>query len=231
MPTILSLDTSTEACSVAMLMQDGKIYEHFEVAAKSHTQRILPMIDDLLSECGMELASLDAIAFSAGPGSFTGIRIGMGVVQGLAFAGALPVIPVCTLQAQALPAGKVNPGTPVLSALDARMGEVYYGVYDYDLVNSRLRIVQAPSVCAPAALSVPCGCAAENVVGVGQGFTVDDMATYASRFDASATPRASAVAELAERAWARGEAEDVRSVEPKYIRDTVTWKKRERIRT
>lgn len=102
MPRILSLDTSCEACSVALILPSGEIAENYELAAQSHTQRLLPMVDDMLVQHGLQVADLEAIAFSAGPGSFTGIRIGMGVVQGLAFAGQIPVIPVSTLQAQAL---------------------------------------------------------------------------------------------------------------------------------
>src|SRR5690606_24475380 len=96
MSRILAIDTSTDACSVAYLAQQECI-ERFELAAQSHTRRLLPMVDDLLAEVGVSLSQLDAIAFSRGPGSFTGLRIGFGSVQGLAFAADLPVLPVSTL--------------------------------------------------------------------------------------------------------------------------------------
>ncbi|MDO6571934.1 tRNA (adenosine(37)-N6)-threonylcarbamoyltransferase complex dimerization subunit type 1 TsaB [Gilvimarinus sp. 2_MG-2023] len=231
MPTILALDTSSEACSVALMLPTGECVETFEMAAKSHTKRVLPMVHAMLTEHGVALSDLDAIAFSAGPGSFTGIRIGMGIVQGLAFASNIPVIPVCTLQAQALTTCEAAPEQSVLSALDARMGEVYYAVFQFDPSQSALAIQSPPAVSAPASVSLPAGFNRDQSIGVGQGFTVDTMAAYVSDFNATIGPRASAVAKLAVSAWGRGQTQDVMAVEPNYIRDTVTWKKRERIRT
>lgn len=230
MPKILSLDTSTEACSVALILPCGEISENYELAAQSHTQRLLPMLDDMLVQHGLQVADLDAIAFSAGPGSFTGIRIGMGVVQGLAFAGQIPVIPVSTLQAQALDLGEAHPERDILSALDARMGEVYYAFYRYDLSCARLQVMQEAMVSSPADLSLPEAFDSATALGVGQGFTLESMLRYVASADASVRPRASAVARLALDAWQRGDLHDVMTVEPNYIRDTVTWKKRERIR-
>lgn len=231
MPTILSLDTSTEACSVAIELADGQVVEKFELAAKSHTQRLLPMVDELLSEQGLVLKDLDAIAFSAGPGSFTGIRIGMGVVQGLAFAGNIPVLPISTLHALAWQGVNGGDAKYVLSALDARMGEVYFALYEADDVSGELVELVPATVCDPEKIQLPDTIASASIKGIGQGFQLDAMAQYVATFDASAMPRASAVARLAAGAYKRGEAQNIMSVELNYIRDTVTWKKRERIRS
>lgn len=120
---ILSLDTSTEACSAA-IWTDGVVLERFETDSR-HSERILPMVDELLAEAGLALTQFDAIAFGRGPGSFTGLRIATGVAQGLAYGAGLPVIPVSSLAAlaQGVDAPKV------LAALDARMNQVYWGAY------------------------------------------------------------------------------------------------------
>lgn len=96
MTTLLALDTATEACSVALL-HDGKVLSHYEVIPRLHAQRLLPMIKSLMAEAGIAMSALDAIAFGRGPGAFTGVRIAIGVVQGLAFALERPVLPVSNL--------------------------------------------------------------------------------------------------------------------------------------
>ena len=96
----LALDASTEACSVA-LQVNGKIFSRYELCPQSHSLRLLPMIDDVLNEAGIKLAALDGLIFGQGPGSFTGVRIGVGVAQGLAFSANLPVVGVSSLQAMA----------------------------------------------------------------------------------------------------------------------------------
>ena len=93
MSTLLALDTATEACSVALL-HDGKVTSHYEVIPRLHAQKLLPMIQTLLADAGVELSAVDAIAFGRGPGAFTGVRIAIGVVQGLAFALERPVLPI-----------------------------------------------------------------------------------------------------------------------------------------
>jgi tRNA threonylcarbamoyladenosine biosynthesis protein TsaB len=120
---ILALDTSTEACSVA-IWSDGAVTDRFEYGTQ-HSERILAMVDELLAESGFALARFDAIAFGRGPGSFTGLRIGAGVAQGLAFGADIPVTPISSLAA--LAQGVDAPR--VLAAFDARMNQVYCGAY------------------------------------------------------------------------------------------------------
>ena len=103
MTHILAIETATDACSVA-LYRDGEVLERFEPGARRQTERVLPLVDDLLAEAGIGLGALDALAFGQGPGAFTGVRVATSVIQGLAFARDLPVAGVSTLAACALAA-------------------------------------------------------------------------------------------------------------------------------
>jgi len=125
---ILALDTSTEACSVALMIDDNLNYR-YRLASQQHTQLILPMVDELLAEAQFSLTQLDCLSFCAGPGGFTGVRIAAGVVQGLAFGADLPVVPVSTLATMAQGTYREFSAKYILSAIDARMREVYWGVY------------------------------------------------------------------------------------------------------
>ncbi|MFZ4702392.1 MAG: tRNA (adenosine(37)-N6)-threonylcarbamoyltransferase complex dimerization subunit type 1 TsaB, partial [Candidatus Methylumidiphilus sp.] len=125
---LLSLETSTEACSAALYL-DGEITERYQLAPQQHNKLILPMIQSLLAEADLKLHQLDALAFGRGPGSFTGVRIAAGIVQGLAFGADLPVAPVSTLAAMAQEVFAESDSQYALPCIDARMGEVYWGVY------------------------------------------------------------------------------------------------------
>jgi tRNA threonylcarbamoyladenosine biosynthesis protein TsaB len=135
---ILAIDTATEACSAALLIDgatvdsgvaQSRIRSQYQFAPREHSRLILKMIDELLAEAGLPVSSLDAIAFGRGPGSFMGLRIAAGVVQGIAFAHDIPVIPVSTLKAIAQHAYEETGIDHVLVAIDARMDEVYWGAY------------------------------------------------------------------------------------------------------
>ena len=125
MKTILALDTATEACSVALLHQES-ISTLDELSPRTHTQRILPMIDELLTQANLTIKQVDLLAFGRGPGSFTGVRVGVGIAQGLALGAELPVIAVSNLLAMAESAYQQLGKTEVVALIDARMNEVYF---------------------------------------------------------------------------------------------------------
>ncbi len=122
---LLAIDTATEACSAALWI-DNEVAERFEIAPRQHAALILPMAEQLLAEAGLTVPQLDLLAFGRGPGSFTGVRIAAGVIQGIAFAADLPVLPVSTLTALAQGVGREAGASQVLAAIDARMGELYW---------------------------------------------------------------------------------------------------------
>jgi len=128
---LLAFDTSTTACSAALLY-DNHLITRFTIAPRQHTQLILPYLQELLAEAELTLAQLDAIAFGRGPGSFTGVRIAASIAQSIAFAIDLPVIPVSTLQVLAQGAYRELNVDKFYAVLDAQMNEVYWGVYGLD---------------------------------------------------------------------------------------------------
>jgi tRNA threonylcarbamoyladenosine biosynthesis protein TsaB len=218
---LLALETSTEACSVALL-RDGELQERFELAPRRHAELVLPWIDRLLVDAGVARAALDAIAVGRGPGAFTGVRLGIAVAQGIAFALDRPVLPISTLAALAEAAG-ASAGQSVLAAIDARMGEVYLGAFVID-DDGQPQALGAESLQRPEQAEVP---QETRWIGTGSGFAAIDgalrtrLGTTLQRCDATALPRAAAIARLGARAFARGEAIPADRLEPAYLRDKV----------
>lgn len=232
MSLILALDSSTDACSVA-LYKEGQLDARFELAAKSHTQRLLPMVDELLQSNNLKLHNLDAIAFGRGPGSFTGLRICMGIVQGLAFGAQLPVIPVSTLEAMALGYYRANTDVnlPVMVSLDARMDEVYWGLFtragDAVLALSDEFVMKPELLSAHDVIQSLAG----QFIPVGPGWHYPAMqALAASTIVMDAQPHAEDMALIAAQVWSAGGAVNVLDAQPVYLRDTISWQKRQRIR-
>ena len=128
MPKIIAIDSSTEACSVALHNQ-GELVSRYELAPRKHAELLLPMVDSVLKEAGIELTDLDAIARSVGPGAFTGLRIAISVAQGLSFAAKLPCIGISSLQILAAEAFIKSDVSICLTSIDARMQEVYFSVF------------------------------------------------------------------------------------------------------
>lgn len=160
---LLAIDTATEACSVA-LWQDGAVLERFEVAGREHSTRLPQMVSALLAECGLRLAEIDGLICGIGPGSFAGVRIGVSYVKGLALGLDRPVIGVTSLAMLAEAVLTDRPSVTALAAIDARMGEVYFGAYRR--VDGRTTAVQPEVVCPPGAI-VPAGDPPHVAVGSG----------------------------------------------------------------
>jgi tRNA threonylcarbamoyladenosine biosynthesis protein TsaB len=165
---LLALDTSTELCSAALWL-DGVVISREASRERGHSELILPMIDELLREAGLGLAQLDAIAFGRGPGAFTGVRLGAGVAQGLAFAAGLPLLPISDLRAVAAQA-LLRAGAPLRALIcqDARMGEVYWGCYQR--VANSIRPLGPEAVAAPGDVVLPPDWTGAPMTGAGSGF-------------------------------------------------------------
>ena len=160
MPIILAIETSSELASCALLRGES-VLSRVSSGVRTHSQSVLPMIQELLAEAGITLRDCDAIAYGSGPGSFTGVRTACGVAQGLAFGARLPVVPVVTLDAMALACHQQYGAQDVLTVLDARMGEVYWAQYRFGGAAGQ-QTVLAPVLSAPAAVQpegavVACG--------------------------------------------------------------------------
>jgi len=225
---LLALDTSSEGCSAALLI-DGELTERFEIAPRGHTRLLMPMVRSLLSEQGLAPADLDALAFACGPGSFTGLRIATGVVQGMAWGLELPVIPVSSLEAVAFGAIESfdgREGDAIAVAFDARMGEVYWGCYE--IQSSLPRLMGKERVCPPSAVCLEGDAGRWFGAGPGWKFRSDmpsDVSEPMAMVDPDLLLRASWVARLAERALADGRTVPANQAQPVYIRDEVAWKK------
>lgn len=214
---LLVLDTSTEWCSAALWL-DGHIQARRILAEQRHSSLLLPMVDDLLRESAVTLRQLDGIAYGAGPGSFTGLRIACAVTQGLALGADLPVVGVSTLESIAEQAGAGQ----VLTVLDARMAEVYWAAYQRE--EAGWRAVSAPQLALPESVAIPSG---SDWVGAGNGFAAlgavlrPRLEAGLVRIDDTLMPDAAAMAPLAARAFERGEGLDAALAAPIYLRDKV----------
>ncbi len=223
----LAIDTSTEVCAAAL--GAGDRWEEREAhAGQRHGELLLPMIERLLADAGIALDRLQGIAFGAGPGSFTGLRIACGVAQGLALGADLPVVGVSTLEAIAETLRRREGASKVVAALDARMGEIYVAAYEHD--GSRWRESCAPAVVVPQLAIIPEG---TGWIGAGNGFSA--YASARERFAVSlaawygdVTPAARAIGMLAEPRFAAGEGVPARDAHPMYVRHRVALTTAER---
>jgi tRNA threonylcarbamoyladenosine biosynthesis protein TsaB len=216
MRTILAIETSSDLASAA-LSYKGQVITREASGVHTHSQTILPMVQELLAQAQITLAQCDAIAFGAGPGSFTGVRTACGVAQGLAFGADVPLIPVVTLKAMAQACRDACGAADVLVLLDARMEEVYWAQYRY---QDGWQTVSEPALSAPPAIA-----AAGPVVACGNGLIV-----YASAFDAlpfsrdaqrDIMPHAAQIVQLAQIELAAGRAVHARDAQPIYLRNKV----------
>jgi tRNA threonylcarbamoyladenosine biosynthesis protein TsaB len=221
---LLALDTATEACSAAVFI-DGDVLSRFEVAPREHAQKIIPMMEALLQEAGLNLRDMDAIAFGQGPGSFTGVRVAASVVQGAAYGADLPVVPVSTLATLAMQA-HAQGHLHVLAAIDARMQEVYWG--EFQMGEDGLpELLGNEQVIAPASVRLV---SETPGFGIGSGWDTysDELRQVAGQYlsgaDPRALPRAEDVIRLAAEYFKAGQFVDAADALPVYLRDNVAKK-------
>ena len=224
---LLAIDTTEAACSAALLL-DGQVSEAFDVVPRRHSELILPMIDGLLHEAGLNPGDLDALAFARGPGSFTGVRIATAVIQGIATAANLQVVPVSSLLALAQGAMRDQGVTKVCAGFDARMGEIYWAACEAD--SSGLALFgTGEQVCAPENVPLPEGDGWYGVGSAWQGYPDALSARLQDRVsnvDSQAMVHAQDVARLAASAFENGEAVGAEHALPVYLRDQVAKKMR-----
>lgn len=229
----LSIDASTEACSVALQVND-KIYSRYDLCPQSHSLQLLPMVDEVLKEAGIALSECDGLIFGRGPGSFTGVRIGVGVAQGLAFAADLPVVGVSSLQAMAQWAYIKHQQEQVFSVIDARMGEVYNGYFVLDknnIMQERILSDQhGEAVSAPELIAKRLtGEVTMPIYGVGTGWDAYSEQLVNLKCNSGTPevlfPNAEAMLVIGKAAFERGEGVKAEEAQPVYVRDTVSWKK------
>lgn len=218
---LLAIDTATEACSVALQIGEH-CFTHFEVCPQQQSQRLLPMVQALLKEAGMSIGDLDYLAFGRGPGSFTGVRIATGMVQGLALGGDLPVVGISTLAIMAQQAIAEQAAEQIAVAIDARMGEVYFACYQAK--QGLATLVSDEQVLAPEAAAKQLDTQPQLAVGTGwQAYPQLQLEQIAG--SNILYPNAKYMLPLASQAIEAGRAADVMNVQPTYLRDKVTWKK------
>lgn len=220
---ILAIETCNQTCSVA-LWRNGVMIQELERQPRMHAQLVLPMVQAVLKQAACDLRDIDAVAFGAGPGSFTGLRIAAAVTQGLAFGAELPVIPISTLAALAYKHAQV--GQTVMAGFDARMGEVYYGVYVQQPLGAMPNHLVNDAVARPAEVALIDG----DFVGFGSAWEAHAEALTSrlgapEQIQADAEPDAAAVAQLAALEWQAGQGgQPVIAAQPVYLRHNVAKK-------
>ena len=229
MSCILAIDSSTDACSVALTTSSG-VHQQLSVVPREHTQHLLPMVETLLAQHQMVLNQCDAIAFSTGPGSFTGLRIGLSIAQGLAYGADLPLVPISTLEAMAQTAlrlQRANAGECIIPVIDARMDEVYWAAYQVS--ESGLEVLVDDTMSHPdKACILPDN--QRHTVGVGSGCRYEVLQARIANHILEFFPQAYDVATLATSAYAKGEHVSPLEATPTYLRNEISWQKRQRIR-
>lgn len=221
---LLAIDTATDACSAALYL-DGQVREFLEIQPRRHGALILGMMEQLLVDAGLRLTQLDALAFGRGPGAFTGVRIATGVIQGAAFGAGLPVVPVSTLAALAQRHHRLNGAGRVLTAFDARMGEVYWGAFQINAGQIAAPVIPE-QVAAPDQVLLPDG---DGWEGAGGGWAVHGdqlrqrLGAALGAVDPELACGAQEVAILGVAGFQAGQAVAPDQALPVYLRDRVTW--------
>ncbi|MBY5967482.1 tRNA (adenosine(37)-N6)-threonylcarbamoyltransferase complex dimerization subunit type 1 TsaB [Halomonas denitrificans] len=237
MTLIVALDASSSACSAALLRridgQPDEVLARFAQTPREHTRRLMPMVDEVLAEAGVTANALDAVAYGRGPGSFTGLRIAAGVAQGLAYGLGRPLIGVSTLQALALSGYRSHRYRYMVTALDARMGEVYAAAWRIDDGLPVALVDEA--VLPPERLLLPREHEDHDWVGLGSGWALWDQMPAELQANLNLTvvdidPAAEDMARLAVEVFDAGGGQRPHDAQPVYLRDQVAWKKTARKR-
>jgi tRNA threonylcarbamoyladenosine biosynthesis protein TsaB len=218
---LLALDTSSDACSVAVLCGD-EVREQFVLTKNEHSKMLLTMVHELMAEAGITAPQLDAIAFGRGPGSFTGIRIGVGVVQGIAFAAERPVLAVSSMAAIAYGCEQDH----IAVALDARMQQIYCACYQRT-TDGTVVLHGTEQVMDPDQWQL------DNDIswyGAGTGWgayanaLMQNNANCIRQYHADCYPHAKNIASMGATMFAAGEGRPAYEALPVYIRDQVAKK-------
>lgn len=219
---LLAIETATEACSLAVEI-DGRTYSRHVVAGRDQTAVLLPLLHELLSESGVTIAQLDGIACGVGPGSFAGVRVGVGFVKGLALVRELPIVPVSSLASLAQGALRRHGARRVVSCIDARMSEVYLGMFEPGS-DGLARGVDEARVCKPDGVRIDLT-ASWSAAGTGWGtygsVLLERCASPPSVVEGDALPQAIDLLALARGAFERGATIPVDALEPVYLRNDV----------
>lgn len=229
---ILAIDTSSDACSVALDI-DGEVLSDHRIASQQHAQLLLPMIDGLMANSSISAQALDGVAFGAGPGSFTGLRIAAATAQGIAFGADIGVLPVSSLQAVAHGVYVEQQSTQVAVAFDARMDEVYWGVFECDDTGI-MRAVEQERVCPPTDIALPASSSEYTwtLVGTGADRYIDVLSTGLEGFQLQhindVWPHAEYVAHLARVDAQKSGFKPANEALPVYLRDKVALTEAER---
>ncbi len=210
------------------LLRGDQVYSRESSGVRTHSQSVLPMVQELLAEAGIALAEVDAIAYGAGPGSFTGVRTACGIAQGLGFGAAKPLLPIVTLDAMALACRQRHGANEVLTVLDARMNEVYWAQYRFE--GETLQTALPPALSAPE--SVQPAAVDGALAACGNGFTAYAGAlsglACAAGAHAGVMPHAVQIAQLGRIAFAAGQGVAAAAAQPLYLRNKVAYTKAER---
>jgi tRNA threonylcarbamoyladenosine biosynthesis protein TsaB len=222
---ILALDTCTESCSAALYYQ-GTLYHHMEMTQRGHSDLILGMMDALFEQANASLSEVDVLCFGRGPGSFTGVRVGVGVAQGIAYARNLPVVPVSTLAAVAQHAAVTHQCEFVAVAIDARMGEIYCA--HYQVIEGIATLLDQEQVCAPEDFKP---LSEQQWLGAGTGWREyqsvlsDNFAPQLSEVNYELYPQAHHMITLAKADIEAGNTVSAEQALPVYLRNNVAKKK------
>jgi len=233
---LLAIDSATEYCSVAYT--DGtRLISRGQEAPRKHADLLLPYVQEVLQEAGVTLADIDAIVVGHGPGSFTGVRIAAGIAQGLAFSQQIPLIGVSSLAAMAQQTLRLHGANAAAVAIDARMGEVYFGTYvaENGLMLQQGSVPESEIVCTPDMLSplsaehewymagtgfVTYAALPERLIGAENGENNVKLVASDVRF-----PHAEDMLTLGLYAFLQGQGVMAEEFDVRYVRNEVTWQK------